>query len=177
MFKKLIWLSIFLSLAAIGFTKQHAFQSSPAMQTVDTRHYTLKLEPLYAEGYKYYNRFRFTFTNKTDRDLIIDWSRSYYLQNDKRYGQFGWEGLTFEELKGLKEEPDIAIAAGKTETSEIFPAKLIGWREEGVRKKADTPEEGFTLGVLPAGNNGLSIAVVLDGKVLRKKVLVTISHE
>jgi hypothetical protein len=177
MFKKLIMVSIFLSLAVIGFSSQHAFKSDPAIQTVNTKHYMVKLEPLYAKGHKYYNRFRYTFTNKTNRELIIDWSKSYYLQESKRYGQFGWEGLTFEELKGIQEDPNITVAAGQTDTAEIFPTKLIGWREEGVRKKATSPEAGFTLGVIPAGESGLSIAVVMDGKVLRKRVLVTIRHE
>ena len=177
MFKKIFCVSILLSLAVAGFSKQHAYKSDPAIQTVNTKHYIVKLEPLYAEGHKYFNRFRFTFTNKTSGELIIDWSESYFLQRGKRYGLFGWEGLTFEELRDLKENPDLTVAAGKTETTEIFPTRLLGWREEGVRKKATTPEEGFNLGVIQAGETGLSIAVMLDGKVLRKRVLVTISHE
>jgi hypothetical protein len=54
---------------------------------------------------------------------------------------------------------------------------LIGWKEEGVLMKATTPEAGFTNGVIPAGENGMSIAVIQDGKVLRKSVLVTIAQE
>jgi len=80
-------------------------------------------------------------------------------------------------LRGLKEEPDITVAAGKTETTVLFPMKLIGWKEEGVRLKATTPEAGFTNGIIPAGENGMSIAVMKDGKVLRKRVLVTITQE
>jgi hypothetical protein len=54
---------------------------------------------------------------------------------------------------------------------------LIGWKEEGVRLKAATPEAGFTNGVIPAGENGMSIAVMKDGKVLRKRILVTITQD
>lgn len=147
------------------------------MQTVSTQHYEVKLEPLRAEGYNYYNRFRFSFTNKTSGDLVIDWSQTYYLQNGSRYGRFGWEGLTFEELRGINEEPDLTVGAGQTDSVVIFPLKLIGWKEEGVLMKATTPEAGFTNGVIPAGENGMSIAVVQDGKVLRKSVLVTITQE
>ena len=43
--------------------------------------------------------------------------------------------------------------------------------------KAATPEAGFTYGVIPAGENGMSIAVLKDGEVLRKRVLVTITQE
>jgi len=178
MYKKLFWGMILISLVVAGCAnKEQIYQSSPSMQTVSTTHYEVKLEPLRAEGYNYYNQFRYQFTNKTNGELIIDWSETYYLQNGKRYGNFGWEGLTFEELRDLKEEPDITVGAGQTQSALLFPAKLIGWREEGVRMKATTPEAGFTLGVIPAGENGMSIAVLQDGKVLRKNILVTIALE
>jgi hypothetical protein len=177
MYKKLFWGMILISLVVAGCAKEQIYQSSPSMQTVSTTHYEVKLEPLRAEGYNYYNQFRYEFTNKTNGDLVIDWSETYYLQNGKRYGNFGWEGLTFEELRDLKEEPDITVGAGQTQSALLFPAKLIGWREEGVRMKATTPEAGFTLGVIPAGQNGMSIAVLQGGKVLRKNILVTITQE
>jgi len=132
---------------------------------------------LKAEGYDYYNRFRYQFTNKTNGDLIIDWSETFYLRNGKKYGHFGWEGLTFEQLREVKEEPEITIAPGKKDTTEIFPAKLIGWKEEGVRMKATTPEAGFTLTPLPEGENGMSIAVLKDGKLLRKNIMVKITRD
>jgi hypothetical protein len=177
MYKKLVWIAILISLVMAGCAKELIYQSLPSTQTVSTQHYDLKLEPQRAEGFNYYNHFRYTLINKTTGELTIDWSESYYLQNGKRYGHFGWEGLTFEQLRGVKEDPNIIVAAGQTETALIFPLKLLGWREEGVRMKATTPEAGFTLGVIPAGNNGMSIAVLKDGKVLRKRILVTITQE
>ncbi len=177
MSKKIIWGAIFISMVMVGCAGEQIYRSSPAMQTVSTTHYEVKLEPLRAEGYNYYNRFRYKFTNKTSGDLVIDWSETYYLQNGKRNGNFGWVGLSFEELRGIKEEPDVTIGPGQTESAVLFPLKLIGWREEGVSLKAATPEAGFTNGIIPAGENGMSIAVIKDGEVLRKKVLVTISQE
>ncbi|MFC1880046.1 hypothetical protein ACFL2S_00940 [Thermodesulfobacteriota bacterium] len=177
MYKKLLWGAIFISLVVAGCAKEQIYQSKPGMQTVSTRDYEVKLEPLRAEGYNYYNQFRYSFTNKTNGDLIIDWSETFYLQNGKKYGHFGWVGLTFEELRDIKEQPDITVAAGQTEKADLFPLKLIGWKEEGVSLKATTPEAGFTNGIIPAGENGMSIAVLKDGKVLRKKILVTITQE
>ncbi|MBW2481793.1 MAG: hypothetical protein JRF38_17530 [Deltaproteobacteria bacterium] len=179
MFKKFLWGAIFVSLILIGCagTGEQIYQSNPAMQTVSTQHYEVTLEPMRAEGYNYFNQFRLSFTNKTNGDLIIDWSETYYLQNGKRYGNFGWIGLTFEELRGLREEPDVTVAAGQSHTVDVFPLQLIGWREEAVAKQDTTPEAGFTYGVIPAGENGMSIAFLKDGKVLRKRVLVTITQE
>jgi hypothetical protein len=174
--KKRIALGIaILLLVLTGCAKEQIYSSSPPLQTVSTASFDVELEPLKAEGYDYYNRFRYQFTNKTSGDLIIDWSETFYLRNGKKYGYFGWEGLTFEQLREVKEEPKITISPGKKDTVEIFPAKLIGWKEEGVRMKATTPEAGFTLTPLPEGENGMSIAVLKDGKLLRKKILVNIT--
>ena len=175
MVKRVVWGMIILLLVIAGCAAQKIYTSTPAVQTVTTSLFKVTLEPLRAEGYSYYNRFRYEFTNQTNANLVIDWSETFYLRNGKRYGNFGWEGLTFEELRGLSEEPDVTIAPGQTNAIEIFPIQLIGWREEGVRMKATTPEAGFNLTPLPEGENGMSIAVLKDGKVLRKNILIKIT--
>ena len=177
MYKKIILGIALILLVTTGFAKEQIYTSTPPIQTVSTSHYEVQLEPLKAEGYHYYNRFRYQFTNKTSGNLTIDWSQSFYLRNGKRHGVFGWEGLTFEILKEAKKQPTYTVAAGKTDTTEIFPLKLIGWREEGVRMKATKTEAGFTLTPLPEGENGLSIAVYQDGKLLRKRILVNITKK
>ncbi len=98
------------ALILVGCAKEQIYSSSPPMQTASTSSFDVELEPLKAEGYDYYNRFRYQFTNKTNGDLVIDWSETFYLRNGKKYGHFGWEGLTFEQLREVKEEPKITIA-------------------------------------------------------------------
>ena len=176
-FRSMLWSIALISLIGGGCAHKQVYTSNPPLQTVGTPLFEVKLEPLHAEGYDYYNRFRFEFTNKSNKELVVNWSQSFYLQNGKRYGRFGWQGLTFEQLRGLQDEPDIATAPGGTEKLVIFPLQLIGWREQGVRMKAKTPEAGFTHGVIPAGENGLSLAVLDNGKLVRKDILVKITME
>jgi hypothetical protein len=177
MYKNILWGVALISLFLAGCAKEQIYTSSPAIQTVSTSAYEVKLEPLKAEGFNYYNRFSYQFTNKTDGDLVIDWSETYYLRNGKRYGNIGWEGLSFEQLRDVQEEPEITIGPGIVDSIEIFPIKLIGWKEEGVRMKATTPEAGFTLTPLPEGENGMSIAVLQNGKLLRKRIVVQITMD
>jgi hypothetical protein len=177
MCKNIFWGVAIISLLFVGCAKEQVYTSKPSIQTVSTSAYEVKLEPLKAQGFGYYNRFNYQFTNKTDGELVIDWSESYYLRNGKRYGRFGWEGLTFEQLREVKQNPKATIGPGKTDKIDIFPIKLIGWREEGVLKKATTPEAGFTLTPLPEGENGLSIAVLQNGKSLRKRITVMITMD
>ncbi len=177
MIRLIIWGFVLVLSVVTGCAKEQVYRSTPPMQRVSTSDFEVELEPLKAEGYDYYNRFRYRFSNTSNGELVIDWSNCFYIQNGKRYGRFGWEGLTFEQLRGMIEEPDVTIAPGARDAIEIFPLQLLGWREEGVRMKANTPEAGFTLGVIPAGENGLSIAVIKNGKTLRKRVLVKITQE
>ena len=178
MVRSILWGVALFSLVVVGgCVKKQIYSSTPPTQTVGTSKFEVKLEPLKAEGYNYFNRFRFEFTNKSNSDLVVSWSKSYYLQNGKRFGRFGWEGLTFEQLRGLQEEPDIATPPGRKESLVIFPLQLIGWREEGVRMKASTPEAGFTNGVIPAGQNGISLAVLENGKLAREDILVKITMD
>ncbi len=163
------------ALVLTGCAKEQIYRSSPPMKSVSNDLYKATLEPLKAERYNYYNSFRFTFTNKTGKDLIIAWSETFYLQNKRKYGLFGWEGLTFEELRGLNEKPDLVVAGGKTEAIVLFPLNLVGWKEEGERMKSDEPEAGFTLGIITPGENGMSLAVRQDGKLVRETILVTIA--
>jgi hypothetical protein len=165
----------FVLLLLAGCAKEQIYSSSPPMQTVGTSSFEVMLEPLKAEGYNYYNRFRYQFTNKSSGDLNIDWSKTFYLRNGKNYGLFGWEGLTFDQLREVEAEPVITIPPGKRDSIELFPLRLIGWREEGVRMKSNEPEAGFTLTPLPEGENGMSIAVLKDGKLLRKNIMVKIT--
>jgi len=177
MFRSIFWSVTLISLIVAGCAKQQIYSSNPPVQTASNNKFEVMLEPLQAEGYNYFNRFRFEFTNKSDKDLVVVWSKSYYLQNGKKYGRFGWEGLTFEHLRGLQEEPDIVTAPARTETLVIFPLQLIGWRKEGVRMKATTPEAGFTNGVIPEGKNGISLAVLDNGKLVREDILFNITMD
>jgi len=177
MYRKILWSLALVALVMAGCAKKQIYSSNPSMQTVSTSIFEAKLEPLRAEGYGYYNRFRFEFTNKSSQDLVVSWEKSFFLHNGKRYGRFGWEGLTFEQLRGLQEEPDIKTAPGLTESRIIFPLKLMGWKEEGVRMKATTPEAGFTHGVIPEGENGVSLAVIQNGKLVRENILVQITMD
>jgi len=177
MLRSIFWGALLVSLVAVGCAHKQIYRSNPPLQTISTSEFEAKLEPLPAEGYSYYNRFRFEFTNKSSQDLTVSWTQTYYLQNGKRYGRFGWEGLTFEQLRGLHDEPDVHVAPGQKDTLIVFPLQLIGWKEEGVRMKAATPEAGFTNGVIPEGEVGVSLAVLENGKLVRENILVRITME
>jgi len=123
--KKASWIMIVLLVSLTGCAQVSIYSSSPTTRYVSNDYFNAEFEPQKAEGKNYFNAFRIVFKNKTDEDLIIDWSKTYYLLNGRENGRFGWEGMTFEELKEIKSQPLVTIHAGNTYSEVIFPLKLI----------------------------------------------------
>ena len=96
-----------------GCSTVTVYHSNPHTQLASNDYFDVEFEPQLAEGYHYFNAFRFVLTNKTDKDLILDWTKTYYLRGGKKFGQWGWEEMTFDQLKDAKEHPLITIEAGE----------------------------------------------------------------
>jgi hypothetical protein len=169
-------LMAFLFLA--GCAQVKVYSSRPEMQDITNDYFQAEFEPQRAEGKPYYDSFRLVFRNKTDKDLIVDWSKSYYLRDGKRFGLFGWEDMTFEQLKEAKALPLVPVSPGKTYAILIFPLKLIAWeyyrRDSTPLRK---PEEAFSPGVIPEGKNGIRLYVMQDGKVISETMNLDIRME
>jgi hypothetical protein len=159
-----------------GCATERIYSSTPAVQTFSSDLYQFEFEPQRKEGFDYFNSFRFKFTNKTSEELIIDWENTFYLQNGRNNGHFGWQGMTFEQLREVTEAPLITVAAGSTHSNVIFPLRLIGWKR-GIEEKpkGTAPEDSFDLGVVPPGENSINLAVRRGDQLIRKKITVTIS--
>lgn len=147
------------------------YSSDPPVQRVSSDSYEVELEPQLREGQNFFATFRFSFTNKTSKELNIDWENSFYTLNGHKNGRFGWEGITWDGLKEIKAQPLIPVSAGDTLKTVIFPARLLGRSSAG---GGSTGGVRYTLGPLPEGANGISLIVRQNGKVLRQEIVVNI---
>ena len=130
---------------------------------------TASIRPQFREGQRFFDSFSFVLTNKTKKELQIDWENTNYLLNRRRNGRFLWEGVTWDGLKEISSNPLIPVAPGDTLTSVIFPKDLVG------RGSAmTTGGVQYTQGPLPEGENGILLFVSQNGKVVREKMEVTI---
>ena len=174
-----VFILILLSFLA-GCAQVRVYSSSPSIQRVSNEVFNAEFEPQLAEGRHYFNAFRLVITNKTDKNLDLDWSQTYYLLNGRRNGQFGWEEMTFDELEGIKSQPLVTISPGNTLSTVVFPLKLIAYHED-IRGSSVKPnaksEERFYPGVIPEGESGISLYVKQDSKVIRERITFNISLE
>ena len=158
-----------------GCSKVRVYDSNPPTQMASNDYFDVEFEPQLAKDHHYFNSFRFVLTNKTDKDLILDWSKTYYLRGGKKFGQWGWEEMMFEELKQTKAQPMITIEAGNMLTDVIFPLKLVGWQQQQEQITGPKKEDRFVLGVLPEGQNGIELYIKYNGKIIKQRVTLTIN--
>ena len=153
-----------------GVTPVEVYSSNPEAQRTSNDYFVAELKPQLKEGQGFFVTFRLVLTNKTKKELNLDWENTFYLLNSREKGRFLWEGVTWDGLKEKRGQPLVPIAAGDTLTAVIFPKQLLG-------RASGTAPGGvqYTQGGLPEGENGIGLVVRQNGKVIREKMVVTIS--
>ena len=160
-------LSVFLSLFIfIGCATEKIWTSTPVIQSADNPYYATKFEPIRVDG-EFINGFRLSITNKSSQPLAVDWNSTIYLFNNKNNGRFIFEGV---DEKNVNDLPSDSIEAGKTLKKDIFPLKLIAWRQG----PGFVNLPAFSPGPVPEGQNGILLFVSRNGSQVREKLNVTI---
>ena len=127
----------------IGCSSAKIWTSTPLIQSASNQYFATKFEPIRGDG-EFINGFRLTITNKSSQTLMVDWNATFYLFNNKNTGRFVFEGI---DEKNINDPPPDNIAAGNALRKDIFPLKLIAWRQgPGF---ANLP--AFSPGPVPAG--------------------------
>jgi hypothetical protein len=127
-----------------------SWKSAPEIQTASNEYCKAQLEPVTTGKGAFFDAFRLMVTNRTDKDLEIDWNRTRYVESGIR--------------------PDI-ISPGNTFSRVIFPHKKIAY--------APGYQRGWKLqgGLLPEGENGIDLVVRQNGRVIRHRITVRIVEE
>ena len=161
-----------LAHALLGCAGVEVYSSNPEVQRVSNDYFTAELEPQLKPGQSFFTTFGFTLTNKTNKDLQIDWQNTSYVLDGRRKGRFLWEGVTWDGLEEIQSKPFIPVAPGDTFTSVIFPKNLVG--------RASAMSKGgvqYIQGALPEGESGILLFVRQNGKVIREKMVVVIKSD
>jgi len=105
----------------------------------------------YYEARSFFVSFKLTVSNKSDNNLKINWNKTRYIHNGRRYGVFVFKGIKPEYIKNLTIPPDI-IPAGNTFSKVISLYKLLARApiRDGSKGKA---ESGIIPGIKPNGTN------------------------
>ena len=164
---------LFLFVAAGCATTTKVWTSQPVVQETANPAYEVRLEPI-TLGHHFFVMFKLEITNKTDKNLEIDWNQTRYLYKGRSHGVFVFKGIDPKSVKNAI-PPDI-ILPGETFSKEIAPFKLVAWAPIK-DKSVKAGQRGISPGVLPAGQNGIRLVVIQDGKKIVAKMTVEITEK
>ena len=160
----------------IGCSTVKVYDTDPSYKEVKNDYFYLLIEPQPAARGNFFNTFRFVLTNNTDKPMTIDWANTHYIHNGRRNGHFGWEGMSFEELNAVRNNPHTRIDARETISEIIFPLNLLARMSlsDRARLGGPGPEGQFAFGPLPAGQNGMLLTVIQNGQQFQETLLFNI---
>jgi hypothetical protein len=162
---------IFILVVFTGCVASTVWRSTPTVQNAQNEYYEVQLEPL-TRGHKFFVSFCLSITNRTGKDFEIDWNKTRYIHNGRRYGVFVFKGIKPEDIRNLTIPPDI-IPAGGTFSKVISPYKLLArppLRDPGV----EATESSIDPGILPTGENGILLVIRQNGKEVVEQMSVSI---
>ncbi len=128
--------------------------AQPEFMVVDNPLLETRIEPKKG-AYNYFDFFLLTVRNKSDANLIIDWNASQYLFNGKPQGVLVFEGIDPAAVKNASVPPQ-TVAPGAVFSIEIMPMRLIAWNPI---KEKTAGGRSISPGIIPAGENGIRLAV------------------
>jgi len=156
-----------------GCAQTKIWTSKPGIQTSDSQHYRIQLEPI-KDINNFFVWFRLSVINKTDKNLEIDWNQTRYLYNGRTVGVFVFEGINPEDVKNRTIPPE-AVPGKTTFSKQIAPFKLVAWtplRDQSVA----IGKSRINPGLIPAGKNGIYLVVRQNGETLHETITVVIEE-
>ncbi len=161
---------LLLFLAACVPAKTKTWVSTPSTREMQNADFSTQLTPLKRDK-EHFVSFRLQIGNKTDRELMIDWNQTRYLNNGKNFGKVVFPSIDPATIQ--KSIPPATVPAGGTFIREIFPLKLVAFAP--IRQDIlDGEGRGLFPGPLPQGRNTVDL-VIYDGKrQIRQQMTVDI---
>lgn len=164
----------FALMLAIGCVPTKVWIGSPTIQTAGNQYYVTQLEPL-TMGHKFFVSFRLTVTNKTDKNLEIDWNKTRYVHNGRTRGVFVFKGIIPKDIKNLT-IPSDTIPAENTYSKVISPYECLA-RAPIRDSSKGISKPGISAGIIPTGENGILLVVRQKGEEVVEKLTSNIQEK
>lgn len=149
---------------------QKVWQSLPVVQRTSMEFFEVQIKPLKLDN-PFFVAFELTVNNKSSSPLEINWNKTRYLYKGQEKGIFVFRGMDPQTIK-KRTIPNEHIPAGSRMTKRIAPARTIAWMP---RHQSPKPgERGFIPGILPGGDNSVSLVLSQKGREFRQTLTIKI---
>jgi hypothetical protein len=138
------------------------WKSDPAMQSVSNEYFDAQIIPqdtymgALGDGF---NAFLLNITNKTDKNIELNWSKTLYMHHEQTAGGFMIEGILYKDRNDYWKVPDI-LFPGIVFSKVILPSVLV---------------DRTLNGPMQPGANGIYLSVIVDGKEFNEKLSIMLS--
>ncbi len=147
---------LLISLAGLGCAPVMVFVSEPPIQSLETSNYTITFEPLKL-GTNSFLFFELDITNRTSKDIQVDWHETLYLYNSRDWGMF----VSQDSEPGRVRDPERryeTIAPGQTLQKSIAPLKLVAYAPIKYTQTSNQ-QKTFSAGPIPEGQSAIRLVL------------------
>jgi len=163
--KRLIY-SFGILLILIGLTGcAGVYYSVPVKTNIsnENKYFIATIKPTNPSMVAGYSAFILNIKNKTDKDLEVDWNKTYYIKNGQSKGTFMFEGIIFRDRNQPK-APDVVFA--NSEFSKlIFPNNYVHY-----------DKYGWTHWGTGTGKQGVYLTINVDGKAVKQRIIIDVKE-
>lgn len=150
------------------------YTSQPVSGKLETSGFTATLTPE-KDNSAFFSWLRLDIKNLSDAPLELDWNQTRYFLDGKNRGGFVFEGIDPKSIK-KGDIPKEMILPGQLFSKQIIPQAKIALAERRDHE-AGKDRPGLYGGILPAGENGVLLAIISKEQLIRKKIAVVIVEE
>ncbi|MDY0121224.1 MAG: hypothetical protein RBR54_04710 [Sulfurimonas sp.] len=143
----------------------NAYYSVPVQPDVieENEYFKATLKPTNPSMIAGYTAFILDINNQTDKDLEIDWNKTYFIQNGQVNGSFMFDGIIYRDRNQPK-SPDIIFSKSNFSKT-IYPNNYVqygnhGWIHMGTG----------------LGQQGIYLTVNIDNKEIKQKIIVNVKE-
>lgn len=144
-----------------------AWRSNPPHAVASNEYFTAEALPICKNGSMGSSggcdAFTLKVTNKTSKNIEINWNKTAYISNGQTSGGFMYEGVSYRD-RAAQKSPDI-LFANSSMTKDIWPNNLVTFLSGAY---------GWIHLRMTEGENGIYLSTTIDGKEVSEKLTVNL---
>ncbi len=162
--KKVLLVFILVALFSGCATTSYVWKSDPVNPSIENEYFGAKISPSCTSWGC--SSFILTVTNKTNKNLELNWNKTLYIAHGQTSGGFMFEGVVYKDRNNPK-SPDVIFPGGFL-TKIIWPNNLVSFTSGRYG--------GWNHGTMPFGENGVYLTIAVDGKEVNEKIVTRLSR-
>jgi len=161
----LIFVCLYISACGIG---KYTWKDTEIKRAANNPCYEASIEPTHLDNTPRYgfSSFKLRLRNKTDKDIVINWDKTFYVDAGGTKGLFVDQAMN--DNRQVK-SPDAVFPKGSY-THEIYPAACLLYSEGRY-------SSGYEHDYMPEGEKGVILSVTCDGNEVKEKMTVKLINK